>query len=174
MDKALIMVATNDFPEAYSTFQRALQAEVGNTMILNNMGVCLLYAGKLKDAIKLYERAIDMAPQKSLNESIIVNLCALYELELNNPRAKKLYLLRLINRHKAVFKVNLEICLKLQNMPPNTNSISTMPAFAVTSAALDTTSKSIVAATSVTTTKPLLTTGNLPNIASFTTSSQVI
>ncbi|XP_017841183.2 trafficking protein particle complex subunit 12 [Drosophila busckii] len=114
VDKGLIAVAKNDFPEAYLIFQKALHLDSGNTMILNNMGVCLLYAGKLKDAINLYERAINLNPQKSLNESLLVNLSTLYELESNNSKVKKLNLLRLINRFKPDLNISVEICLKLQ------------------------------------------------------------
>ncbi|KAH8256072.1 hypothetical protein KR026_006726 [Drosophila bipectinata] len=116
VDKGLIAVAKNDFPEAYVIFQKALHLDSGNTMILNNMGVCLLYAGKLKDAINLYERAINLNPQKSLNESLLVNLSTLYELESNNSKAKKFNLLRLINRFKPDLNISIEICLKLQAM----------------------------------------------------------
>ncbi|KAH8300420.1 hypothetical protein KR018_004566 [Drosophila ironensis] len=116
VDKGLIAVAKNDFPEAYAIFQKALHLDSGNTMILNNMGVCLLYAGKLKDAINLYERAINLNPQKSLNESLLVNLSTLYELESNNSKAKKFNLLRLINRYKPDLNISIEICLKLQAM----------------------------------------------------------
>ncbi|KAH8294112.1 hypothetical protein KR054_008407 [Drosophila jambulina] len=116
VDKGLIAVAKNDFPEAYVIFQKALHLDSGNTMILNNMGVCLLYAGKLKDAINLYERAINLNPQKSLNESLLVNLSTLYELESNNSKAKKFNLLRLINRYKPDLNISIEICLKLQTI----------------------------------------------------------
>lgn len=114
VDKGLIAVAKNDFPEAFLIFQKALHLDSGNTMILNNMGVCLLYAGKLKDAINYYERAINLNPQKSLNESLLVNLSTLYELESNNSKTKKLNLLRLINRFKPDLTYSVEICLKLQ------------------------------------------------------------
>ncbi|XP_068142086.1 trafficking protein particle complex subunit 12 [Drosophila tropicalis] len=114
VDKGLIAVAKNDFPEAYLIFQKALHLDSGNTMILNNMGVCLLYAGKLKDAINLYERAINLNPQKSLNESLLVNLSTLYELQSNNSKSKKINLLRLINRFKPDLNESIEYCLKLQ------------------------------------------------------------
>ncbi|BFF97350.1 trafficking protein particle complex subunit 12 [Drosophila madeirensis] len=116
MDKGLIAVAKNDFPEAYLIFQKALHLDSGNTLILNNMGVCLLYAGKLKDAINLYEHAINQNPQRSLNESLLVNLSTLYELESNNSKAKKFNLLRLINRYKPDLNISIEICLKLQTI----------------------------------------------------------
>ncbi|XP_055856607.1 trafficking protein particle complex subunit 12 [Episyrphus balteatus] len=114
VDKGLIAVAKNDFQEAYLLFQKALQIESGNTMILNNMGVCLLYGGKLKDAINLFERAINLNPQKSLNESLLVNLSTLYELESYNSANKKLNLLKLVNKFKPDLNISLEFCLKLQ------------------------------------------------------------
>ncbi|XP_067643902.1 trafficking protein particle complex subunit 12 isoform X2 [Eurosta solidaginis] len=115
VDKGLITVAENDFRGAYAIFQKALHLESGNTMILNNMGVCLLYEGKLKDAIKLFEHAINLNPQKSLNESLLVNLSTLYELESNISKHKKLNLLRLVNKYKPDLNISLEICLKLQS-----------------------------------------------------------
>lgn len=78
------------------------------------MGVCLLYSGKLKEAIALYEKAIATLPQKALNESLLLNLSTLYELESNNFRSKKLELLKQVNKFKGDLNISLDICLKLQ------------------------------------------------------------
>ncbi|XP_037908768.1 trafficking protein particle complex subunit 12 [Hermetia illucens] len=115
VDKGLIAVAQNDFFEAHNNFQKALNVDPTNTMLLNNMGVCLLYSGKLKDAIALFEKAINMNPQKSLNENLLINLSTLYELESSNSRNKKLNLLRLVNRFKPDLNISLDYCLKLQS-----------------------------------------------------------
>lgn len=80
------------------------------------MGVCLLYCGKLKDAISLLEKAININPQKVLNESLLINLSTLYELESNNARVKKLNLLKLVNRFKPDLNINIDYCLKLQSV----------------------------------------------------------
>lgn len=113
IDKGLIAVAQNDFKEAFVFFQKAHDTDPSNTLILNNMGVCLLYSGKLKEAISMFERAIAANTQRSLNESILLNLCTLYELESSNDVSKKLALLKQINRHKADLNINIEYCLKL-------------------------------------------------------------
>ncbi|KAG4079376.1 hypothetical protein HA402_008068 [Bradysia odoriphaga] len=115
IDRGLIAVAQNDFQTAFGFFENALKLEqTPNTMLLNNMGVCKLYSGKLKDAIALFERAVISNPQKGLNESLLLNLSTLYELESSNDVIKKLALLKQINRHKNDLNINLEYCLKLQ------------------------------------------------------------
>lgn len=113
IDKGLIAVAQNDFREAFGFFQKALDNDPQNTLILNNLGVCLLYSGKLKDAIAMFEQAIASNTQNSLNESVLLNLCTLYELESSNDVSKKLALLKQINRHTEDLNINIEYCLKL-------------------------------------------------------------
>ncbi|GLV36455.1 uncharacterized protein CBL_08946 [Carabus blaptoides fortunei] len=101
VDKGLIAVVQNAFTDAYQCFLQASQLEPTNIMILNNMGVCLLYGGRLKEAIGLLENAINMNPTRGLNESLLINLCNLYDMESSNSKTKKLALLRQIARYKA-------------------------------------------------------------------------
>ncbi|XP_053681378.1 trafficking protein particle complex subunit 12 [Anopheles nili] len=114
IDRGLLAVAQNDFQSAFDLFQKASNDAPANTMLYNNMGVCLLYSGKLKEAIKLYEGAIQRNAKPCLNESLLVNLSTLYELESNNAKEKKINLLKLVNRHRADLTVGLDVCLKLQ------------------------------------------------------------
>lgn len=77
--------------------------------------MCCLYSGRLKDAIRFFEQAIDVAGrQNGLNDGLLLNLATLYELESSNDVSKKLDLLRQINLLPADVNVNLEFCLKLQ------------------------------------------------------------
>jgi Tfp pilus assembly protein PilF len=69
--------------------------------ILNNMGVCLLYGGHLKEAIKVLESAIETNPVHALHESLLLNLCTLYDMESSKGRMKKFALLRQISRYQA-------------------------------------------------------------------------
>ena len=114
VDKGLIAIAQNDFTEGFSCFKKALQLDPNNSLLLNNMGVCLLYLGKLKDAIEMFEEAVRSNNEKVLNEQFLLNACTLYELESSNDVQKKLDLLKQVNRFNVDLNINIEYCLKLQ------------------------------------------------------------
>lgn len=116
VDRGLLAVAQNDFQSAFGLFQKASEVDASNTMLYNNMGVCLLYSGKLKEAIKLFEGAVQRNPKLALNESLLVNLATLYELESNNAKEKKIGLLKLVNKHRSDLSVGLDVCLKLKTI----------------------------------------------------------
>ncbi|KAF2883543.1 hypothetical protein ILUMI_22607 [Ignelater luminosus] len=101
VDRGLIAIAQNNFGDAYTSFQQASVLEPTNVMILNNMAVCLLYGGHLKDAIAVLESAITVSPVQALQESLLLNLCTLYDMESSKGRLKKFALLRQIARYQA-------------------------------------------------------------------------
>ncbi|CAH1107199.1 unnamed protein product [Psylliodes chrysocephalus] len=101
VDRGLLSIAQSAFDEAYISFQQASHLEPSNVMILNNMGVCLLYGGHLKEAIQVLESAIAANPVHALNESLLLNLCTLYDMESSKGRMKKFALLRQISRYQA-------------------------------------------------------------------------
>ncbi|KAJ8978599.1 hypothetical protein NQ317_006887 [Molorchus minor] len=101
VDRGLISVARSSFDDAYISFQQASMLEPSNIMILNNMGVCLLYGGHLKEAIAVLESAIASNPVHALHESLLLNLCTLYDMESSKGRMKKFALLRQISRYHA-------------------------------------------------------------------------
>ena len=61
------------------------------------MAFCLFYSGHLRDAISLIEKHINTNPTKNLNETLVFNLCTLYELESSKAQQKKLTLLLWLN-----------------------------------------------------------------------------
>ena len=65
------------------------------------MGVCLLYGGQLKEAIAVLESAIKQNPIHGLSESVLLNLCTLYDMESSKGRRKKFALLRQLSRYQA-------------------------------------------------------------------------
>ena len=68
---------------------------------INNMAVCSLYMGRLTDALATLEKRVMEQPMTFLQESILFNLCTLYELESSHAMQKKETLLGLVNRHRG-------------------------------------------------------------------------
>ncbi|XP_066154669.1 trafficking protein particle complex subunit 12 [Euwallacea fornicatus] len=101
VDKGLLSIAQNNFDDAYVAFQQASNLEPSNIMVLNNMAVCLLYGGHLKEAIAVLESAISSNPLHALHESLILNLCTLYDMESSQGITKKFALLRQISKYSA-------------------------------------------------------------------------
>lgn len=112
VDRGLMAVAQNAFQEAYECFHKASTLEPGNIMLYNNMGVCLLYLGRLKEALAVLEGSINNNPTRGLHESLLLNVCTLYELEGSYSHRKKLNMLKLLSKYKGD-GMNIA-CLKLQ------------------------------------------------------------
>ncbi|KAF4526745.1 hypothetical protein B566_EDAN015092 [Ephemera danica] len=112
VDRGLAAVAQNAFQEAHDLFAKALAIEPSNILAVNNMAVCLLYMGRLKDALKILEGALLANPSVALHESVLLNICTLYELESSFCLEQKLSILKLIAQYKGD-GIHMG-CLKLQ------------------------------------------------------------
>ncbi|KAK9510384.1 hypothetical protein O3M35_005180 [Rhynocoris fuscipes] len=116
VDKGLMLVSENKFEDAYECFQKASLLEPTNIMVLNNMAVCLLYTGKLKDALKLLSSTISSQPSLSLQEPVLLNICTLFELGSSHMTQKE-DLLRQVAKYRGdSFNV---ACLKLSTKLTN-------------------------------------------------------
>ncbi|KAM3955835.1 trafficking protein particle complex subunit 12 [Aphomia sociella] len=113
VDLGLIDIAHGKYQEAYTNFARAADQEPTNIMVANNLSVCLLYMGRLKEAIAVLQKAINSDPERGLNESLLINLCTLYELESSKTNEKKLNLLNMLCKYKSDTIPNVLECLKL-------------------------------------------------------------
>ncbi len=76
------------------------------------MAFCLFYSGHLREAIALIEKHINTNPAKNLNETLVFNLCTLYELESSKAHQKKLTLLLWLNVYAG--DGFYENCIQLQ------------------------------------------------------------
>lgn len=113
VDRALMLIANNNFSEAYIVLQKAQAHQPQNPVVINNMAVCLLYTGRLRAACHLLENAIASSPDRYVHECILVNVCTLYDLESSRSLQKKSGMLEIVGRHAGDgFNV---FCLKLQN-----------------------------------------------------------
>ncbi|KAL8600764.1 hypothetical protein ACOMHN_055959 [Nucella lapillus] len=101
MNKGLLAMCMNNFSEAYNHFKTAVQLEPDNTCAVNNMAVCSLYLGRLKDALNTLEAIVHSDPARNLHEGILFNLCTLYELESSRALHKKQAVLDLVSKHKG-------------------------------------------------------------------------
>ncbi|XP_063708108.1 trafficking protein particle complex subunit 12 [Culicoides brevitarsis] len=114
INRGLVHVAKAEFGEALKYFTKGLELDDKNIMLHNNLAVCLLYTGQLKNAIRQFETAIELNPHQALNENLLLNLSTLYELESNDARTKKLALLRKVATYKPDLNCSVEVCLKLE------------------------------------------------------------
>ncbi|XP_038057773.1 trafficking protein particle complex subunit 12-like [Patiria miniata] len=101
MNKAFMEMAQNQYPEARKSFDALLEIDPENFTAINNQSVCLLYMGKLKEALALLETLVHSDPTRYLDEGMLFNLCTLYELESSRSTHKKQTLLGLVGKHKG-------------------------------------------------------------------------
>lgn len=71
-----------------------------------------MHCGKQKEAVNLLEAVINANPTAGLQESLLMNLSTLYELESSTAMENKYKMLRLVSKYKGD-AVSLH-CLKLQ------------------------------------------------------------
>jgi len=75
-------------------FEKVLKLDKRNGMAINNLALGWLYNGHLQKAIKCLEDYVHEDLQTNIqNETVILNLCTLYDLSCHNSTAKKRTLL---------------------------------------------------------------------------------
>ena len=110
VDNALVSMSANNFAEALLTLEQADKMNPGNPLIINNKSVCLLYLGRLKEALAVLESELTSDPRNFLRETHVLNLATLYELESSYAGQKKQALLDTMSQF-AGDGVNIS-CLK--------------------------------------------------------------
>lgn len=111
MNKGLLALSAGSFDEAHRHFVAATKLDPYNSVAVNNVAVCLLFLGKLKEALAMLERIIWQDPKTNLQEGLLFNLCTIYELESSYSSQKKQKLLELVSEHRGDgFNIS---CLKI-------------------------------------------------------------
>ena len=124
VDSAFLAIGQGQFQAALERFQAAETLASGKQAkaIGNNIAVCLLYVGKLKEGLSRLETSITQDPTniqvKSSDDVYVVNhiifkanpilnLCTLYELESSYAMQKKIGMLGLVSQYcRDSFQIN--------------------------------------------------------------------
>lgn len=89
-NRALGFVVAKDFVSAVREYEECIERDPADVAAVNNKALCLMYLRDLSDSIKLLEGALERVPTVALNETVVVNLCSMYELAyVNHADIKK-------------------------------------------------------------------------------------
>ncbi|KAK9134336.1 hypothetical protein Syun_013666 [Stephania yunnanensis] len=83
-NKALIYLIGKDYVSAVREYDECIERDPTDVVAINNKALCLMYLRDLSDSIKVLESALERVPTFALNETIVVNLCSMYELAYVN------------------------------------------------------------------------------------------
>lgn len=89
-NKALIYMVEKDYVSAVREYDECIERDGSDVVSINNKALCLMYLRDLTDSIKVLENSLERVPTVALNETLIVNLCSMYELAyVNHTDIKK-------------------------------------------------------------------------------------
>lgn len=89
-NKALVYLVGKDYVSAVREYEQCIERDLADVVAINNKALCLMYLRDLSDSIKVLENALERVPTVALNETLIVNLCSMYELAyVNHSDIKK-------------------------------------------------------------------------------------
>ncbi|KAF3441023.1 hypothetical protein FNV43_RR19309 [Rhamnella rubrinervis] len=83
-NKALVYMVGKDYVSAVREYEECIERDNGDILALNNKALCLMYLRDLSDSIKVLESALERVPTVALDETVVVNLCSMYELAYVN------------------------------------------------------------------------------------------
>mmetsp|Transcript_339 Transcript_339/g.770 ORF Transcript_339/g.770 Transcript_339/m.770 type:complete len:150 (+) Transcript_339:377-826(+) len=99
MNRAYLALSAQQFPVAADYFDRVLQVDPDNLVAANNRAVCWLFTCELGRAIQSLEHVVRRDPARNLNNTLVFNLCTLYDLRSENSVRDKKYLMQLAARY---------------------------------------------------------------------------
>lgn len=83
-NKALLYLVGKDYVSAVREYEECIERDGLDAVAINNKALCLMYLRDLSDSIKVLENALERVPTVALNETLVVNLCSMYELAYVN------------------------------------------------------------------------------------------
>jgi tetratricopeptide (TPR) repeat protein len=89
-NRGMKLVSQKKYLEAIKEFEAALAIDPLDVVSANNKALCSMYSRDLIGSTKVLESILDKAPSLALNESLVLNLCSMYELaSVHNHQTKK-------------------------------------------------------------------------------------
>ncbi|XP_058096690.1 uncharacterized protein LOC131242206 [Magnolia sinica] len=89
-NRALVYLVGKDYVSAVREYEECIERDPADVVAFNNKALCLMYLRDLSDSIKVLEGALERVPTAALNETVVVNLCSMYELAfVNHSEIKK-------------------------------------------------------------------------------------
>uniref|UniRef100_A0A7N0UZ40 Trafficking protein particle complex subunit 12 n=1 Tax=Kalanchoe fedtschenkoi TaxID=63787 RepID=A0A7N0UZ40_KALFE len=88
-NKALLYMVAKDYVSAVREYDQCIERDGTDAVAINNKAICLMYLRDLSDSIKVLEVALEEIPTHALNETLVVNLCSMYELAFVNHSDNK-------------------------------------------------------------------------------------
>ncbi|KAL6074624.1 hypothetical protein QOT17_004020 [Balamuthia mandrillaris] len=102
MNRGYAALAMDEHEHAVQHFKAALELAPTNLAAANNLALSLLFACSLGQAVALLERLLAQSPEQSLHETLVFNLCTMYDI-LSNAESgtRKKRILSLVAQHAS-------------------------------------------------------------------------
>lgn len=88
-NRGLVFFALKRYPQALVEFDQALTEDHTDHVAANNKALCLMYSRDLMGAVKVLEDVLQKSPLTALHETLVLNLCSMYELASSNCTTTK-------------------------------------------------------------------------------------
>eukprot|EP01132_Coremiostelium_polycephalum_P006077 gene6077-7571_t len=89
MNKGFYFIATDQYPKSIECFEKIIQLDPSNITAVNNKCISMLYTCDLGGALSTLETLIQTEKERAIDETLIFNICSLYELASEKSNEKK-------------------------------------------------------------------------------------
>ncbi|XP_024356584.1 uncharacterized protein [Physcomitrium patens] len=89
-NRGLLHFADKQYAKAFNEFTTVLNRSPHDTISANNKALCLMYQRELLGATSVLEDSLQSSPRSTLSETMVLNLCSMYELaSMNSVESKR-------------------------------------------------------------------------------------
>ncbi|EFJ34157.1 hypothetical protein SELMODRAFT_82681 [Selaginella moellendorffii] len=88
-NKGLVAFVEKQYAAAVKAYNAVLEISPGDALAANNKALCLMYSRDLIRATQVLEDVLQKHTEAALNETLVLNLCSMYELAAINSNESK-------------------------------------------------------------------------------------